>query len=389
MRLSELKQKTIKDLIDLATEHAIDGASSMRRQDLVFAILREQSRRGGDLHAEGVLEILPDGFGFLRAPDHNYLPGADDIYVSPSQIRRFDLRTGDRVAGLVRPPKESERYFALLRVEAVNGADPDARPPKLLFDNLTPTYPVDRWRLAPGGTAWTRVVDCLVPIGKGQRCLIEAPPRAGRTRLITDLAAAIERNHPDAALTVLLVDERPEDVTELKRAIAAEVVASTFDEPAARHVQVADVVLEKAKRLAESGRDAVIVVDSLSRLVRAYAATDPSAPHRPMRFFGAARNLEEAGSLTIVATAQVGTGDPRDDAIARELRAAATCEIVLSSELAARGIEPSIDLSRSATRKAERLLSDDEQRRAAALRDELHVLSPDRAVEVALARLGA
>jgi len=394
MHLSDLKQQSIKDLAQLAAEHDIEDASAMRRQELIFALLQSQADRGGPIQAEGVLEILQDGFGFLRAPDHNYLPGADDIYVSPSQIRRFNLRTGDTVAGIVRPPKESERYFALLRVEEVNSAEPDPPRAKILFDNLTPLYPSVPFELQRGdGTDATRILAALCPMGKGQRCLVVAPPRTGKTALVLEMIHAIEANHPEVVVIVLLIDERPEAVTEMRDAVSAEVISSTFDEPPTRHVQVAEIVLEKAKRMAESGTDVVVMLDSLTQLVRAHdalvaqpgrllgGAVDASAMYKPKRFFGAARDLDEAGSLTIIATALTDTGSRTDDVILEELAGTANCELHLDGALPA----PRIDLHRSGTMQDARLFSDQELSRARALRDTLRPLDAAEALTRALA----
>jgi len=407
LHLNELKRKTTQELAELADTLGVEGASAQRRQELVFAILKAQGDRRGDLLADGVIEVLPDGFGFLRAPDQNYQPGADDIYVSPSQIRRFALRTGDTVAGQIRPPKESERYFALLRVDAVNGEAPDERRHKALFDNLTPIYPVRRLKVEhDGGSLGTRLVDRFAPLGFGQRALIVAPPRAGATALLEDLAAGIVANHPNVSVVALLVDERPEDVTAFRKGLEpsangsggrAEVVSSTFDEPPARHVQVAELVIEKAKRLAESGHDAVVLVDSLTRLAAAYGATGASSPgpsgrtgaggldlgaiHKIKRFLGAARALEEGGSLTLIATAQIGSGSRLDELVTEELRSTATAEIRLDAELAERRIFPALDLLASGTRRDELLTGDEERAEVTALRRELAGLSTEEAAE--------
>ena len=388
MHLSELKRKSIRELTELAGELHIDGTGTMRRQELIFAIL-EVGERHGDILAEGVLEILPDGFGFLRAPDCNYLPGADDVYVSPSQIRRFNLRTGDTVSGLIRPPKESERYFALLKVAAINGDPPDSQRSKILFDNLTPLHPDRRFQLehAPDNLA-TRIIDLLCPLGRGQRCLVVSPPRAGKTTLLQDIACAIEHNHPDTVVIVLLLDERPEEVTHMRRALCGEVISSTFDEPPARHVQVAEMVIEKAKRLAENQRDVVILLDSITRLARAYnqavppagkllpGGMDTSALHKPKRFFSAARNLEEGGSISIIATALIDTGSPMDEMILDELKGTGNAEIHLDRTLMEKRIFPCLDINRSGTVKEELLLPE-------------HVLHPVRALRSLLHPLGA
>jgi transcription termination factor Rho len=405
MHLNELKRKSTQELAELADSLGVDGAASQRRQELVFAILKAQGDRRGDLLADGVIEVLPDGFGFLRAPDQNYQPGADDIYVSPSQIRRFALRTGDTVAGQIRPPKESERYFALLRVDAVNGETPDNRRHKALFDNLTAVYPSRRLRATPTtGSTGARLVDLFTPLGFGSRCLLVAPPRAGATALLEDLTRGVVAHHPEVAVFVLLVDERPEDVTSMRRTVErgggkAEVVSSTFDEPPARHIQVAELVIEKAKRLAEAGRDAVVVVDSLSRLAAAYQATltpsgkagpaglDQAAIHKIKRFLGAARALDEGGSLTMIATAQVGTGARLDELVPEELRATATAEIRLDPYLAEKRIYPTIDVLGSGTQRDDLLTSDDERTVVTALRRQLAGLDREEAAEKVRAEL--
>jgi transcription termination factor Rho len=393
--LSELKRKSIKELTELAGELHIDGTGSMRRQELVFAILKVHGEGRGDLMAEGVIEILPDGFGFLRAPDCNYLPGADDVYVSPSQIRRFNLRTGDTVSGQIRTPKESERYFALLKVEAVNGESPDAQRIKILFENLTPLHPDRRFQLehSPASVS-TRILDLLCPLGRGQRCLIVSPPRAGKTLLLQDIAHAIERNHPDTAVFVLLLDERPEEVTAMRRAVRGEVISSTFDEPPARHVQLAEIVLEKAKRMAENKRDVLILLDSITRMVRAYnhvapssgkllpGGLDASALHKPKRFFSAARNLEEGGSLSIIATATIDTGSRLDDAIFEELQGTGNAEIHLDRALMEKRIFPCLDLARSGTRKEELLLPEQMLNPIRTLRSRLHPLGVEGSLEL-------
>ena len=387
MHLSELKRKSIKELTDLASELHIDATGSMRRQELIFAILKLHGERHGEIMAEGVIEILPDGFGFLRTPDCNYLPGADDVYVSPSQIRRFSLRTGDILAGQIRPPKESERYFALLKVEAVNGEPPDAQRNKILFDNLTPLHPDRRFQLEHSPTnVTTRLLDLLCPLGMGQRCLIVSPPRAGTTMLLQDIAHAIEHNHPDAVLIVLLLDERPEEVTSMRRAVRGEVISSTFDEPPARHVQVSEIVLEKAKRMAENRRDVVILLDSITRLARAYnhllppsgkllaGGMDVGALQKPKRFFSAARNLEEGGSLSIIATALIDTGSRMDDVICEELQGTGNAEIHLDRALLEQRIFPCLDIARSGTRREELLLPEQVLNPVRALRSRLHPL---------------
>ncbi|HJZ85610.1 MAG TPA: transcription termination factor Rho, partial [Polyangia bacterium] len=369
MNLSELKHKNIKELAHMAVEFNIEGSSSMRRQELIFALLNAQADKKGEIFGEGVLETLPDGFGFLRAPDYNYLPGPDDIYVSPSQIRRFALRTGDTVSGQIRPPKDGERYFALLKVDKINTEPPDAIREKVMFDNLTPLYPTKKLNLEyESKNLSTRIVDLLCPIGKGQRCLIVSPPRAGKTVLLQDIAHATTANHPEVILIVLLIDERPEEVTDMARSVNGEVVSSTFDEPAARHVQVAEMVIEKAKRLVEHKKDVVILLDSITRLARAYntvvppsgkilsGGVDSNALHKPKRFFGAARNIEEGGSLTIVATALVDTGSRMDEVIFEEFKGTGNSEIHLDRKLMEKRIFPCLDINKSGTRKEEMLL---------------------------------
>ncbi|NTV43387.1 MAG: transcription termination factor Rho, partial [Syntrophobacteraceae bacterium] len=370
MNLVELKDKNIKELMGMARDFGIDGISTMRKQELIFAVLQAQTEKNGLIYAEGVLETLPDGFGFLRAQNYNYLPGPDDIYVSPSQIRRFGLRTGDTVSGQIRPPKEGERYFALLKVEAVNYEDPESTRDKILFDNLVPLYPNEKIRLETSSTNYcTRIMDLLTPIGKGQRGLIVASPRTGKTMLLQNIANSIATNHKNMYLIVLLIDERPEEVTDMQRSVKAEVVSSTFDEPAQRHVQVAEMVIEKAKRLVEHKRDVVILLDSITRLARAYntvvppsgkilsGGVDSNALHRPKRFFGAARNIEGGGSLTIIATALIDTGSRMDEVIFEEFKGTGNLEIVLDRKLADRRIFPAIDINRSGTRKEELLIA--------------------------------
>jgi len=373
MHLAELKQKTIADLNEVARELKIEGAANLRKQELIFAILQAQTEKNGVIFGEGVLETLPDGFGFLRAPDSNYLPGPDDIYISPSQIRRFNLRTGDIVSGQIRPPKESERYFALLKVEKVNFEDPEVARDKILFDNLTPLYPEERIQLEFDPEEYcTRVMELITPIGKGQRGLIVAAPRTGKTMLLQAIARAVLKNHPEVMLIVLLIDERPEEVTDWQRQVkAAEVISSTFDEPAPRHAQVAEMVLEKAKRLVEHKRDVVILLDSLTRLARAYntiappsgkvlsGGLDSNALQRPKRFFGAARNIENGGSLTIMATAIVDTGSRMDDVIFEEFKGTGNMEVHLERRLADKRSFPAIDISQSGTRKEEMLVDRD------------------------------
>ncbi len=395
MNLAELKEKPAAELNTIARTLGLAGASGLRKQELIFKILEAQTEKNGLIFAEGVLEILPDGFGFLRAPDYNYLPGPDDIYVSPSQIRRFDLRTGDTVSGQVRPPKEGERYFALLKVEAINYENPEAIKDKILFDNLTPLFPNRRLRLetAPDDVSM-RIMDLMAPIGKGQRGLIVAAPRTGKTVLLQRIANSITKNHPEVVLIVLLIDERPEEVTDFQRSVKAEVVSSTFDEPASRHVQVADMVLEKAKRLVEHKRDVVILLDSITRLARAHnticppsgrvlsGGVDASALQRPKRFFGAARNIEEGGSLTIMATALVETGSRMDDVIFEEFKGTGNMELHLDRRLVDKRIFPSIDIFRSGTRKEELLLSQEELNKMWVLRKVLHTMGVVEAMEL-------
>lgn len=391
LNLKELKQKKINELTAIAKRMRVENASSLRKQELIFAILQAQAEKNGVIFGEGVLECLPDGFGFLRAPDYNYLPGPDDIYVSPSQIRRFNLRTGDTVAGQIRPPKDSERYFALLKVETINFEDPDVARDKVLFDNLTPLYPEERIRLEHSPTNLsTRIMDLMTPIGKGQRGLIVAPPRTGKTILLQNIANAITTNHPEAVLIVLLIDERPEEVTDMQRNVNAEVISSTFDEPASRHVQVAEMVIEKAKRLVEHKKDVVILLDSITRLARAYntvvppsgkilsGGVDSNALHRPKRFFGAARNIEEGGSLTIIGTALIDTGSRMDEVIFEEFKGTGNMEIHLDRRLVEKRIYPAIDINKSGTRKEELLLDSDTLNKLWVLRK---VLSPLNSID--------
>ena len=398
--LAELKDKNITDLAKIAKELNIPGSSGMRKQELIFQILRAQTEKNGLIFSEGVLECLPDGFGFLRAPEYNYLPGPDDIYVSPSQIRKFDLRTGDTVSGQVRPPKDGERYFALIKVEAVNFEDPEVARNKIFFDNLTPLYPQERIRLETTKENLTgRVLDMLCPVGKGQRGLIVAPPRTGKTMMLQSIANSITANHPEIALIVLLIDERPEEVTDMQRTVKGEVISSTFDEPPQRHIQVAEMVLEKAKRLVEHKRDVVILLDSLTRLGRAYNAVTPpsgkvlsggidaNALQRPRRFFAAARNIEEGGSLTIMATALIDTGSRMDDVIFEEFKGTGNMEINLDRRLVDKRVFPTIDINRSGTRKDELLLPPDELNRIWVLRKVLSPLSTVEAMELLLGRL--
>ncbi len=401
MNIAELKQKNITDLTKIARDHEIPGASGMRKQDLIFQILRAQAEKEGLIFSEGVLECLPDGFGFLRAPDYNYLPGPDDIYVSPSQIRKFDLRTGDTVSGQVRPPKDGERYFALIKVEAVNFEDPDVARTKVFFDNLTPLYPEERLKLENQQDNITgRALDLLTPLGRGQRGLIVSPPRTGKTMMLQTMANSISVNHPEVITIILLIDERPEEVTDMQRNVAAaEVISSTFDEPPQRHVQVAEMVIEKAKRLVEHKRDVVILLDSITRLARAYNQVVPpsgkvlsgglesTALQRPKRFFGAARNVEEGGSLTIIATALIDTGSRMDDVIFEEFKGTGNMEIHLDRRLVDKRVFPAIDINRSGTRKEELLMPKDELTRVWILRKVLNPLSPVEAMELIIDKL--
>ena len=394
MNLTELKKKDISSLIKIAKDYDIENANGMRLQELIFALLQSQTRRNGIVYGSGVLETLPDGFGFLRAPDYNYLPGPDDIYVSPSQIRRFNLRTGDTIAGQIRPPKESERYYALLKVEEVNFKSPDIASDKILFDNLTPLFPNNRLKLERGDRDMTtRIIDLAAPIGMGQRALIVAPPRTGKTMILQSIANSISVNHPDVDLIVLLIDERPEEVTEMQRSVKGEVVSSTFDEPATRHVQVADMVIEKAKRLVEHRRDVVILLDSITRLARAYnsvvppsgkilsGGVDSNALHKPKRFFGAARNIEEGGSLTIISTALIDTGSRMDEVIFEEFKGTGNMELVLDRKLVEKRIFPSIDINKSGTRKEELLIEKGDLDRIWVLRKVLASLNVVEAME--------
>src|SRR5664279_2664422 len=402
MTISELKEKNITELTKIARTLELPGASGLRKQDLIFKILQAQSEKEGHIFAEGVLEILPDGYGFLRSPDYNYLPGPDDIYVSPSQIRKFDLKTGDTISGQVRPPHEGEKYFALVKIEAVNFESPDEARNKILFDNLTPLYPQERLKLETvRENLSARVMDLLTPLGKGQRGLIVSPPRAGKTMLLQNVANSITTNHPEVVLMVLLIDERPEEVTDMQRSVKGEVISSTFDEPAARHVQVAEMVIEKAKRLVEHKRDVVILLDSITRLARAYNTITPSsgrvlsggldsnALQRPKRFFGAARNIEEGGSLTIIGTALVETDSRMDDVIFEEFKGTGNMEVYLDRKLADRRVFPAIDMARSGTRKEELLLTQDELNKIWILRKVLASLNPIEAMELLLEKLGA
>jgi transcription termination factor Rho len=401
MNIAELKQKNIKELTKMAKSFNIDGASGMRKQELIFALLQAQIEKNGLIYGEGTLEILPDGFGFLRAPDYNYLPGPDDIYVSPSQIRRFNLRTGDTVSGQIRQPKESERYFALLKVEAINYEDPEIAREKILFDNLTPLYPDQKINLENDPKNYsTRIMDLMTPIGFGQRGLIVSPPRTGKTMLLQAIANAITANHKDIIMLVLLIDERPEEVTDMERSVKAEVISSTFDEPAERHVQVAEMVIEKAKRLVEHKKNVIILLDSITRLARAYnsvmppsgkilsGGVDSNALQRPKRFFGAARNIEEGGSLTIIATALIDTGSRMDEVIFEEFKGTGNMEIQLDRRLADKRLFPSIDINKSGTRKEELLLPADTLNRIWILRKLLSSLNPVDSLEFLLDKMG-
>ncbi|MCO6429555.1 MAG: transcription termination factor Rho [Deltaproteobacteria bacterium] len=396
MNLNELKRLKNEELMKLATDFEIEGANTMRRQELIFSILTAQSESNGNIYAEGVLECLPDGFGFLRAPDFNYLPGSDDIYVSPAQIRRFGLKTGDTVEGQIRPPreKEGERYFALLKVNSVNHDSLEVLKSKIHFDNLTPLYPEQKINLEgkKGGLS-TRIIDLFAPIGKGQRALIVAPPKTGKTMLLQNIANAITENHKEVILIVLLIDERPEEVTDMLRSVNGEVISSTFDEPAQRHVQVAEMVIEKAKRLVEHKRDVVILLDSITRLARAYNAVvppsgkilsggvDSNALHKPKRFFGAARNVEEGGSLTIIGTALVDTGSRMDEVIFEEFKGTGNMELHLDRKLVERRIYPAVDINKSGTRKEELLIKNEILQKVWLLRKVLSPLSPVEAME--------
>jgi transcription termination factor Rho len=400
MHLQELKKKSINELTEMGETLNIEGATRMRKQDLIFALLKAQTEQNGSIFGEGVLELLPDGFGFLRSPDYSYLPGPDDIYVSPSQIRRFNLRTGDTVSGQIRPPKDSERYFALLKVDMINGDGPDSARTRMLFDNLTPIYPNQRLKLESEPTRYEmRVMDLIAPIGKGQRGLIVAPPRTGKTVLLQQIANSITANHSEVVLIVLLIDERPEEVTDMQRSVNGEVVSSTFDEQAQRHVQVAEMVIEKAKRFVEHGRDVVILLDSITRLARAYntvvphsgkilsGGVDSNALHKPKRFFGAARNIEEGGSLTIIATALIETGSRMDEVIFEEFKGTGNAELHLDRKLADKRIYPAIDMQRSGTRKEDLLLTPLELNRMWVIRKVLAPLNPVDAMEFLLDRM--
>ncbi len=399
--LVELKDMNIQKLNQVAKDLAVPGAAGLRKQELIFKILQTQAEKSGLIFSEGVLECLPDGFGFLRAPEYNYLPGPDDVYVSPSQIRRFDLRTGDTISGQIRPPKEGERYFALIKVDAINFEPPEEARNKIFFDNLTPLYPNARFKLETTRDNFSgRVMDLLVPIGKGQRGLIVAPPRTGKTMLLQNIANSVTVNQPEVTLIVLLIDERPEEVTDMQRSVRGEVIASTFDEPATRHVQVAEMVIEKAKRLIEHKKDVVILLDSITRLARAYntivppsgkvlsGGVDSNALQRPKRFFGAARNVEEGGSLTIIATALIDTGSRMDDVIFEEFKGTGNMEIHLDRKLVDKRVFPAIDINKSGTRKEELLMPREELNRVWILRKVLNPLSPVESMELLLDKLG-
>jgi transcription termination factor Rho len=400
MDIAELKTKKIAELAKMAQEIGVSGVTGIKKSELIFRIIEKQTEKEGLIFAEGVLEVLPDGYGFLRSSDYNYLPGPDDIYVSPSQIKRFGMRTGDTVSGQIRPPKDNERFFALLKVEAINFENPEEAKTKILFDNLTPLYPEERIGLeTSGGVLSMRVMDLLTPIGKGQRGLIVAQPKTGKTTFLQQIANSITTNHPEVKLIVLLIDERPEEVTDMQRSVNAEVISSTFDEPAERHVQVADMVLDKSKRLVEYGQDVVILLDSITRLARAHNAVvphsgkilsggvDANALHRPKRFFGAARNIEEGGSLTIIATALIDTGSRMDEVIFEEFKGTGNMEIVLDRRLSDRRLFPAIDVNRSGTRKEELLLDPKELNRIWVLRKLLAELSTVEAMEFLVGKM--
>ena len=405
MNLTELKQKTVPELLDIAREMGIDNLARSRKQDIIFAILKKHAKSGEDIYGDGVLEILQDGFGFLRSADSSYLAGPDDIYVSPSQIRRFNLRKGDSISGKIRPPKEGERYFALLKVSQINFDRPENAKHKILFENLTPLFPTERLRMEIGNGSTedltARIIDLTAPIGKGQRGLLVSPPKAGKTLMLQNIATSITRNNPECHLIVLLIDERPEEVTEMSRTVRGEVVASTFDEPPARHVQVAEMVIEKAKRLVEHKKDVVILLDSITRLARAYNTVVPSsgkvltggvdahALEKPKRFFGAARNIEEGGSLTIIATALVETGSRMDEVIFEEFKGTGNMELHLDRRLADKRVWPAIDITRSGTRKEELLLDPEEQRRTWVLRKILNDMNPAEGLELLTSKLKA
>jgi transcription termination factor Rho len=403
MHLSDLKRKPVAELMDMAREMGLENVGRSRKQEVIAAIVRKQSKSGEDIYGEGTLEILQDGFGFLRSPDSSYLAGPDDIYVSPSQVRRFNLRTGDTIAGKIRPPKDGERYFALLKVDEINFSETNNKTHKVLFENLTPLFPNDRLQLERGNGSTedltARIIDLVAPVGKGQRALIVSPPKAGKTLVMQNIAQSIAANNPETILIVLLIDERPEEVTEMQRSVRGEVVASTFDEPPSRHVQVAEMVIEKAKRLVEHKKDVVILLDSITRLARAYNTIVPSsgkvltggvdahALERPKRFFGAARNIEEGGSLTIVATALVDTGSKMDEVIYEEFKGTGNQELHLERKIAEKRVYPAINIRRSATRREELLMSEDELQRVWILRKLLHDMDDIAAIEFILDKL--
>ncbi|MDP3804802.1 MAG: transcription termination factor Rho [Candidatus Omnitrophota bacterium] len=400
MEIANLKAMSIAELTKLAKDLSVNGISGLKKQDLIFRVLQAKTEKEGLIFGEGVLEILPDGFGFLRSPDYNYLPGPDDIYISPSQIRKFSLRTGDTVSGQIRPPKEGERYFALLKVEAVNFENPEEAKEKTLFDNLTPLYPNERFLLETKPEEISmRIMDLLTPVGKGQRGMIVAPPYSGKTVLLQKFANSVTTNYPDAVLIVLLIDERPEEVTDMQRSVKGEVISSTFDEPAERHIQVAEIVLEKAKRLVECRKDVVILLDSITRLARAYnscvphsgkilsGGVDSNALQKPKRFLGAARNIEEGGSLTIIATALVDTGSRMDEVIFEEFKGTGNMELQLDRNLFQKRIYPAIDIKRSNTRKEELLVHDDELKRIWLMRKVLNDLNTDEAMQLLVEKL--
>jgi transcription termination factor Rho len=403
MNLTDLKRKPVGDLIDMARDMGLENIARSRKQEVIAAILRKQAKNGEDIYGDGTLEILQDGFGFLRSADSSYLAGPDDIYVSPSQIRRFNLRTGDSIAGKIRPPKDSERYFALLKVDEINLSEPNSKKQKILFENLTPLFPDERYVLERGNGSsedlMGRIVDLIAPVGKGQRGLIVSPPKAGKTLMLQSIAQAIVANNPDSSLIVLLIDERPEEVTEMQRSVRGEVVASTFDEPPSRHVQVAEMVIEKAKRLVEHKKDVVILLDSITRLARAYNTIVPSsgkvltggvdahALERPKRFFGAARNIEEGGSLTIMATALIDTGSKMDEVIYEEFKGTGNWELHLERKIAEKRVYPAINIRRSGTRREERLIGEEELQRVWILRKLLHDMDDIAAIEFMLNRL--
>lgn len=399
MHLNELREKEIKELTKMASKAGIENAASMKKHEIIFALLKKTAEED-EIYGQGVLDILQDGFGFLRSPGYNYQPGADDIYVSPSQIRKFSLRTGDTIEGTIRPPKEGERYFALLKIETINTQTSEVHKQTVLFDNLTPLYPNKKINLEGEPTGYsTRIIDLFVPQGFGQRCLIVAPPKAGKTVLLQDIANAISHNHKDASLIVLLIDERPEEVTDMKRSVDAEVVSSTFDEPASRHVQVAEMVIEKAKRLVEAGKDVIILLDSITRLARAYntvippsgkilsGGVDSNALHKPKRFFGAARNIEKGGSLTIIATALIDTGSRMDEVIFEEFKGTGNSEIQLDRKLMEKRIFPCLDVNKSSTRKEDLLMADDDLSKVFVLRRVLHPMNTIDSMEFVLDKI--